>query len=189
MKIDIKRGILSEVSYIPSPNFNQRPASTVIDCLVIHGISLPSGEFGGDAITALFCNQLDPAAHASFAALADVQVSAHLFIRRPGEIIQYVPLHARAWHAGRSHFNGRDECNDFSIGIELEGTDTTPYTAAQYRQLVAVAQQLMQTYPAITPQRIVGHCDIAPGRKTDPGDAFDWPHFHQLLAKALQYPG
>lgn len=167
--------------FIPSPNCDERPADTEIDLLVIHGISLPPGEFGGDAINALFTNQLDPKAHPAFHSIADLKVSAHILIRRDGEVIQYVPFKKRAWHAGESSFQGRTRCNDFSIGIELEGADTVPYEPIQYQRLAALTQVLMQFYPGITQQRIVGHSDIAPGRKTDPGAAFDWQHFFGLL--------
>lgn len=170
-------GTLRGVRQVPSPNCNQRPAGMPIDLLVIHGISLPPGKFGGGAIEALFTNTLDAASHPGFAGLDGLRVSAHLLIRRDGELVQFVPFPLRAWHAGVSHFEGRDGCNDFSIGIELEGTDDSPYTDAQYRSLSDVAQALMVAYPGITPARIVGHEHIAPGRKTDPGPAFDWARF------------
>jgi AmpD protein len=141
---------------------------------VIHGISLPPGKFGGPYVDQLFTATLDPAAHPFFAQIAHLQVSAHLLIQRTGEIIQYVSFLKRAWHAGLSHFAGRTGCNDFSIGIELEGCDDVPYTNEQYQQLNSVIKILQATWPLITQQRIVGHCDIAPGRKTDPGPAFDW---------------
>jgi len=164
-----------------SPHFNERPAGE-ISLLVIHNISLPPGEFGADYITDLFCNRLDPAVHSYFAEIAHLQVSAHLLITRCGRVIQYVPFDKRAWHAGVSCFEGRENCNDFSIGIELEGTDDLPYTSEQYEVLSRVALVLMKAYPGITTQRITGHCDIAPGRKTDPGPAFDWPRFLNTLA-------
>ena len=181
-------GWLQGVRCLPSPNFNARPATTVIDLLVIHNISLPPGEFGGDNcgndnIDALFCNTLDCDAHPFFDALRDLRVSAHFFISRAGRVTQYVSLDDRAWHAGVSQWEGREQCNDFSIGIELEGADTTPYTDAQYAALAGLAQILMQRYPAITPARIVGHSDIAPGRKTDPGEAFDWLRFRAAVCE------
>ena len=149
--------------------------------LVIHGISLPAGEFGGGHIQRLFCNRLDYTAHPSFATLAELRVSAHLLIARNGDLSQFVPFEQAAWHAGESCFDGRDQCNDFSIGIELEGTDEIPYEKPQYEVLAAVAKTLMQSYPLITPTRITGHADIAPGRKTDPGPAFDWRYLWQCM--------
>lgn len=148
---------------------------------MIHGISLPPGEFGGDYIDRLFTNRLQSEAHPCFKEVASLRVSAHLLIRRDGSLTQYVPFHLRAWHAGVSHFGVRERCNDFSIGIELEGTDTVPYTARQYRRLATVTRLIMRHYPAVTPARVVGHSDIAPGRKTDPGPAFDWKRFRRSL--------
>lgn len=174
--------LINPARYIFSPNFNERPLGTAISLLVIHGISLPAGEFDTPYIDALFTNTLDILQNTSFTALKDLKVSAHLLIKRVGEVIQYVPLDKRAWHAGESQFAGRSNCNDFSIGIELEGTDTTPYTALQYKKLVEITRVLMHYYPLITPERIVGHCDIAPGRKTDPGPAFDWEYFRRELS-------
>lgn len=179
--INQKTGLLDGATFIASPNCNQRPPETEINLLVIHGISLPAGKFGGDEVQALFTNTLDIAADPAFTPLADLHVSAHLFIRRDGTVIQFVPLHLRAWHAGVSHFEGRDNCNDFSIGVELEGTDEIPYTVVQYQQLVIIIRALQKSYPRITPERIVGHSDIAPGRKTDPGPAFDWHYLCALL--------
>lgn len=152
--------------------------------MVIHNISLPPGEFGGTGIERLFLNRLDPAEHPFFEAIASLRVSAHLLIRRDGQLVQFVPFHLRAWHAGESSFQGRERCNDFSIGIELEGTDHLPYESAQYQTLVQVTRDLQQRYPEITPERIVGHSDIAPSRKTDPGPAFDWERFRELLRMA-----
>lgn len=176
-------GWLHPAIHCRSDNCNERPPHTSIDLLVIHNISLPAGEFGGDCVRALFTNTLDCSAHPDFAELAGLHVSAHLLIDRAGAVTQFVPFSARAWHAGVSYFDGRDNCNDFSIGIELEGTDFTPYTTAQYTQLATIVRLLQQTYPKITPNRIVGHSDIAPLRKTDPGPAFDWPRLRQLLAQ------
>ncbi len=150
--------------------------------MVIHGISLPPGQFGGPHIDELFTNALDPLGHPYFRGLAGIRVSSHLLIRRNGEVVQYVPLHRRAWHAGKSSFQGRDRCNDYSVGIELEGTDNTPYTQAQYRRLATVISLLRRSLPTLATAPLVGHCDIAPGRKTDPGPAFDWPHLRQRLA-------
>ncbi|HEC15485.1 MAG TPA: 1,6-anhydro-N-acetylmuramyl-L-alanine amidase AmpD [Sedimenticola sp.] len=166
-----------------SPNHDERPAGTSIDLLVIHNISLPPGEFGGPWIDDLFLNRLDPDADPYFRGICGMRVSAHVLIRRNGELAQYVPLARRAWHAGESAFRGRGGCNDFSIGIELEGTDEIPYTEAQYLALARVTRKIMRAYPAITPDRITGHSDIAPGRKTDPGPAFDWDHYRALLAR------
>lgn len=179
MEIDVETGVLRHVRYVPSPNYNDRPVDVVIDLLVIHNMSLPPSEFGGPYIDALFTNTLDPMAHPYFAEISDVQVSSHCLIRRDGEIVQYVPFTKRAWHAGDSSFGGRENCNDFSIGIELEGTDETPYTPIQYTVLAELVSVLKKTYREITDDRIVGHSTIAPLRKTDPGSAFDWG----LLAK------
>lgn len=166
----------------PSPNQDARPPGIAVDLLVIHNISLPPGEFGGPWIDDLFMNRLDPLAHPYFRALADLRVSAHLLIRRDGALIQYVGLHDRAWHAGVSRFADRDHCNDFSIGIELEGTDDLAYTDWQYQRLIETTQHIRRLFPAIGIERIVGHCDIAPGRKTDPGPAFDWAGLRKALA-------
>lgn len=176
---------LQGVRILPSPNCNRRPPDAVIGLLVIHNISLPPGEFDGDHVDALFCNTLDCDAHPYFDSLRGLCVSAHFFINRAGIVTQYVPVADRAWHAGVSQWQGRDNCNDFSIGIELEGTDTMPYTDAQYSALAGLACVLMQQCPAITRERIVGHSDIAPGRKTDPGPAFDWQRFRSSLAHVL----
>ncbi|MES0872913.1 1,6-anhydro-N-acetylmuramyl-L-alanine amidase AmpD [Sinimarinibacterium thermocellulolyticum] len=178
----VGEGWLAGARRLPSPNCDARPPRERISLLVIHGISLPPGVFGGPWIDALFRNRLDASAHPYFAEIASLRVSAHLLIRRDGRLTQYVPFSRRAWHAGVSRFGGRERCNDFSIGIELEGTDTQPYTTRQYRRLARVIAQIRARYPAITPSRIVGHSDIAPGRKTDPGPSFDWQRLHALLA-------
>jgi AmpD protein len=180
MRID-STGRLRGVRHCLSPNHDARPDPGDISLLVIHGISLPPGEFGGRSVQQLFCNQLDPSAHPFFEEIKRLRVSAHVFIRRDGQIIQFVPFGARAWHAGMSSFEGRERCNDYSIGIEMEGTDDRPYTQAQYRQLIKVSRRIQSTYPAIHSVRIVGHCDIAPGRKTDPGPSFHWPRFRAGL--------
>ena len=180
MQIDVE-GWIQGVHQIPSPNVDQRPLEAVIDLLVIHNISLPPGEFGGPHIEELFCNQLNPQAHPYFKGIAHLKVSSHLLIRRDGEIIQFVPLTQRAWHAGESSFCGRSCCNDFSIGIELEGSDDLPFTEAQYAALTEVSQLILLAYPSITLERIAGHSDISPGRKTDPGEAFDWARYRQNL--------
>lgn len=166
---------------VASPNVSERPPGMQIDLLVIHNISLPPGQFGGRWIDDLFCNQLDPARHPYFRDIADLQVSAHALIDRHGQLTQYVAFDKKAWHAGQSCFDGRQQCNDFSIGIELEGCDDQPFTGAQYQSLVALTRYLQQTYPAITTERIVGHSDIAPGRKTDPGPCFDWRRYKKAL--------
>ncbi|RNL59022.1 1,6-anhydro-N-acetylmuramyl-L-alanine amidase AmpD [Zhongshania marina] len=174
-------GWLANANKIPSPNFNQRPDPSEISLLVIHNISLPAGNFGGPYVQQLFTNCLDCSAHPSFADLQGLTVSAHLFIDRLGGITQFVSFNDRAWHAGVSQFDGRENCNDFSIGIELEGSDDCAYSEAQYRELLAVTESLQSYYPAITTARIVGHCDIAPDRKTDPGAAFDWTYYKNAL--------
>lgn len=177
-------GWLVGVRACPSPNFDPRPAGVEIDLVIVHGISLPPGEFGGDAVTRLFCRELDPSGHPAFRELAGVRVSAHALIDRAGAITQYVSFLDRAWHAGDSHYGGRPACNDFSIGIELEGTDTAPYEQSQYEALADLVRAVMARWPMIRPERIVGHCDVAPGRKTDPGPSFDWGAFRRLLARA-----
>ncbi len=174
MKIDPRSGLLDCARQLPSPNCDSRPAACEIDLLVIHNISLPPGCFGGDAIDRFFTNCLEADADPYFAGICDMKVSAHVLIRRSGEIVQYVPFTQRAWHAGVSCFEGRERCNDYSIGIELEGTDEQAYEEIQYQVLEQLVAALMQIYPGITRQRIVGHSEIAPGRKTDPGPAFDW---------------
>lgn len=176
-------GWLDSARRCPSPNQDERPESCPIDLLVIHSISLPPGEYGGPWIDRLFLNDLPPDAHPYFADIHQLRVSAHLLIRRDGERVQYVPLQRRAWHAGQSCHDGRERCNDFSIGIELEGSDDTPYTAIQYRVLAETIREIQRHYPAINDRRITGHSDIAPGRKTDPGPAFDWPRLRRLLLK------
>jgi AmpD protein len=182
VKVEIKTGLLDIAVQVFSPNYDDRPAPGNIDLLVVHGISLPPGEFGGLYIDALFTNTLDPEVHPYFRTIEGMKVSAHALIRRDGSITQFVPFHLRAWHAGESCFESRSCCNDFSIGIELEGSDDVPYSDAQYATLANLARALMKAYPALNPQRIVGHSEIAPGRKTDPGAAFDWPRLRALLA-------
>lgn len=177
-------GWLESVRQCPSPNQDERPATCEVDLLVIHNISLPPDQYGGPWIDRLFLNQLPPEEHPYFAEIHQMRVSAHLLIRRDGERVQYVPLHRRAWHAGQSCFAGRERCNDFSIGIELEGSDDTPYTEAQYQALARTIREIQRLYPSISDNRITGHCDIAPGRKTDPGPAFDWQRLRQLLARS-----
>ncbi len=167
----------------PSPNFDPRPAEAEIDLVVVHGISLPPGEFGGGAVTRLFCNELGSSEHPAFRELEGLRVSAHAFIDRTGGLTQYVSFLDRAWHAGESCYRGRSACNDFSIGIELEGTDTAPYERSQYEVLAGLVRAVMDRWPAVRPERIVGHSDVAPGRKTDPGPAFDWGELRRLLSR------
>lgn len=178
MKID--NGIVEGARFVETTHFDTRSQGDV-RLLVIHNISLPPGQFGGNAIEALFTGQLDPNAHPFFEQIYTLRVSSHLLVRRDGEVVQFVNLNDRAWHAGVSSFQGEAACNDFSIGIELEGTDSSPYTNEQYAALVALTVSIQSTYPAITLGRIVGHCDIAPGRKTDPGPAFDWARYRQSI--------
>ena len=175
---------LREARRLPSPNCCERPDAQDISLLVIHNISLPPGEFGGPHIDELFCNKLDPAAHPYFAGLSELRVSAHLLGRRDGTVVQYVPFNLKAWHAGKSWFEGREQCNDFSIGIELEGCDERPFSDAQYGSLIAITAGLLEAYPGLSAERICGHSDIAPGRKTDPGPCFDWSRYRQGLQNA-----
>ena len=177
----IVQGWMGNVDKQYSSHFDQRPEGAEVDLLVIHNISLPPGQFGGPYITDLFMGCLDPRQDPFFEQIYRLRVSAHCLIRRDGEVIQYVNFNHRAWHAGVSNYHGRERCNDFSIGIELEGTDDIPYTKQQYQQLVSLVIKLRETYPLIE-DNIVGHSDIAPGRKTDPGPSFDWQYFKQLLA-------
>jgi len=174
-------GWLPQARRVFCPNWDERPPDMAVDLLVIHGISLPPGVFGGPWIDDLFQNRLDPEAHPYFRAITRRRVSSHLLIRRDGELIQYVDLYMRAWHAGVSCFAGREACNDFAIGIELEGTDEVPYEEIQYRVLAQATQVIRARVPDIGSERIVGHSDIAPGRKTDPGAAFDWEYFRALI--------
>ncbi len=172
---------LKEAIPCPSPNCDQRPRDTEIRLLVIHNISLPPGKFGGPWIQDLFLNKLDPQQHPYFQEIAQLKVSAHMLIRRDGALIQFVPLEQRAWHAGASCFQKQERCNDFSIGIELEGCDEKDFTDIQYQVLTAATRSIQALYPAIEQDRIVGHSDIAPGRKTDPGPHFDWDKYRTLL--------
>lgn len=173
MKIDKTTGLLQECTQCPSPNKDERPTGQTIDLIVVHSISLPPGEYGNNAIENFFQNRLNRDAHPYFETIHELQVSSHLLIKRSGEVVQFVPFHQRAWHAGQSNYQGRKRCNDFSIGIELEGTDSDIFEDAQYRQLADIITTLQQTYPAIA-NNITGHSDISPGRKLDPGTGFDW---------------
>ncbi len=174
-------GWFSGVRRLPSPNFDRRPPRTAVTLLVIHSISLPPNEFGGSAIGQFFTNTLDCAAHPYYAQLRGVRVSSHFLVRRDGAVLQFVGCASRAWHAGVSQWRGRGRCNDFSIGIELEGCDTIPFAPQQYRALAGLARHLLRAYPI---RDIAGHADIAPGRKTDPGPCFDWPRFVRETRRA-----
>jgi len=172
------------IRQVASANCDARPAGVLPELIVVHGISLPPGEFGGPWIDRLFTNTLPPEQHPYFAEIAAQRVSSHLSIRRDGTLTQYVSFIQRAWHAGKSCYEGRAACNDFSIGVELEGTDTLAYEPIQYLVLADAVAALCAAYPTLAPTRLVGHSDIAPGRKTDPGPAFDWPHARRLIAAA-----
>lgn len=181
MELAITNDILTGAQFLESPNQNARPECADIELLVIHNISLPPGEFGSTAIKQFFCNELDCAAHPFYEEIADLKVSAHLLIDREGSLTQFVPFSARAWHAGESLYCERDNCNDYSIGIELEGTDFEPFTDSQYTSLVNVTKLLLGTYTKMSIDKIVGHSDIAPHRKTDPGPCFDWDRYKKSL--------
>ena len=174
-------GLVRGAEFRPSPNCDDRPGQLEPEVLIVHAISLPPGEFGGQAIDQLFTNCLDPAGHAYFREISGLEVSAHLLIRRTGELIQYVPLYRRAWHAGVSKCEGRERVNDFSIGIELEGSDEHEFEAAQYEVLAEITKLLMKEFPAIRSDRIYGHSEISPGRKTDPGPFFDWAGYRERI--------
>lgn len=174
MRVDVKTGLLVGVKQVLSPFFDERPAGVSPDLVVLHGISLPPGDFGGPWVARLFTGNLPADAHPEFRERAGMRVSAHLLIRRDGEVVQFVSFNDRAWHAGKSSWQGRGACNDYSIGIECEGADEVPYEDAQYARLRELLPMLLAAYPAITLDRIVGHSDVAPGRKTDPGPSFDW---------------
>ena len=185
MQVDVVSGLVDGARFVPSPNCDARPLGAVPEVLVLHAISLPPGQFSGRAVELFFCNLLDPTEHPYYEQIKDLRVSAHLLLRRDGELLQFVPLHLRAWHAGVSQCEGRARVNDFSIGVELEGGDDVPFEEAQYRALTELTETLLRVYPAITPARIYGHSDVAPGRKTDPGPHFDWPRYRSALANAL----
>ncbi len=177
-RVDI-RGILAKARFIGSPNCDDRPEGAIIDLLVIHNISLPPGEFGGPGVAALFTNSLNPADHPYYQTIQDLKVSSHFYVRRDGELVQFVSCLKRAWHAGLSNWRGRERCNDFSIGIELEGSDDLPFTDDQYSALARLIPALFASYPI---RAVVGHSDISPGRKTDPGPCFDWPRCRQFYS-------
>lgn len=186
--IDRGTGLLHGANQCPSPNRDARPPAATPDLIVIHGISLPPGAYEGDEVEAFFQNRLATGRHPFFSTIATLRVSAHFYVRRNGAIVQFVPVHERAWHAGLSRYRHRDACNDFSVGIELEGTDTEPYDERQYPALAALIGELCQAYSSIEAGALVGHSDIAPGRKTDPGPFFDWPRLRSLLAERVPGP-
>ena len=181
LQVDKHGEWLEGVRKIISPNCDQRPDDAELDLLVIHSISLPPGEFGGDYIDQLFTNSLDPDHHPYFKEVASHRVSAHILINRVGELTQYVSFNQRAWHAGESEFEGQTNCNDYSIGIELEGCNSKDFTQAQYEMLINITSAIIQFWPKITKQRIAGHCHIAPDRKTDPGPTFNWDSYYSSL--------
>ncbi|MCK5360851.1 MAG: 1,6-anhydro-N-acetylmuramyl-L-alanine amidase AmpD [Gammaproteobacteria bacterium] len=186
-EIDPEKGLVLTARAVPSPNFDDRPEGMQIEALIVHAISLPPGLYGGAYVEQFFCNQLDQDEHPYFAEIADLKVSSHFFIHRSGELVQFVPIQKRAWHAGKSICMEREAVNDFSIGIELEGCDEDTFETAQYQTLIELTQILIAAVPALTEQHIYGHEDIAPGRKTDPGPGFDWPAFRLALsAQKLQ---
>jgi len=185
MEIDKVLGQLSNATQISSPNCDDRPSDTPIKLLIIHNISLPPNEFGGPYIDQLFTNTLDIGADPFFEEIAHLKVSAHLLIRRDGTMTQYVPFHKRAWHAGVSNYKGEDTCNNFSIGIEMEGADHIEYDSKQYETLADVTAALLSTYPEMSIDNITGHCDVAPERKTDPGESFDWQRYKKRLSEIM----
>lgn len=180
MKLDDRSGLVDRARHLPSPNCDDRPPGQDVEVLVIHSISLPPGHYGGREIEDFFCNRLDCTSHPYFAGIRDLRVSAHFLVRRDGSLLQFVPVHRRAWHAGISTCLGREAVNDFSLGIELEGTDRDPFEAAQYQVLAELTRCLSTRWPALGPARVFGHADIAPGRKTDPGSGFDWQRYLAL---------
>lgn len=185
IEIDVESGLMATARQCDSPNQDDRPDATEISLIVLHSISLPPGKFGGAEIEQLFCNQLDWDAHPYFTEIRGLEVSAHLLIRRNGELVQFVPFNRRAWHAGASCFQGENTCNDYSIGIELEGEDETAYDDRQYETLNPLLGALLRSYPGLSARRIAAHSDIAPGRKTDPGPAFDWLRLYDGLSCEL----
>jgi N-acetyl-anhydromuramoyl-L-alanine amidase len=184
LQVDVKSGLMGGAMQVASPNFDDRPPGVEADLIVVHSISLPPGEFGGAWIDRLFTNTLPLDVHPYFSEIAGLRVSSHLVVWRDGRVTQFVRFTDRAWHAGISSYQGRDACNDFSIGVELEGVETLPYEAAQYQALAEIVAALCEAYPNLSPDRLVGHSDIAPGRKTDPGPAFDWSRARLAIAAA-----
>lgn len=175
--INIKDNLIEGVTFHSSPNFDSRPKDTDISLIVIHSISLPPGKYGGNEIKDFFLNELDTSNHEYFESIKNLKVSSHIVIKRTGEILQFVPFNKRAWHAGISSYLGKENCNDYSIGIELEGTDDSEFTDEQYNSLINLTSSLIISYPNLSEDRLVGHSDIAPGRKSDPGIFFDWKRF------------
>jgi AmpD protein len=189
LDLDPPTGLAGRARQVPSPNCDDRPPGVTADLIILHGISLPPGDYGGPWIDRLFTNQLPADAHPYFAEVAALRVSAHALVRRDGEVVQYVPFHRRAWHAGQSSWQGRERCNDYSIGIEIEGTDASAYEPAQYAAVAALIAELCRAYPSLSIDRVVGHSDVAPGRKTDPGLAFDWPRLRTEVRLAWEAGG
>lgn len=181
MRFNHQSGRIEDASWLASPNHDERPATLFVNCLIIHAISLPPDEFGSAFVEDFFCNSLDENAHPYFSTICTLKVSAHFYVPRSGKLVQFVSTHNQAWHAGISRFRGLDKVNDFSIGIELEGCDTKVFTDLQYQTLIELSRLLMKAYPAITLDRIVGHNEIAPGRKTDPGPKFKWDKYRSGL--------
>ena len=186
MQVDLESGLMRSARQVASPNYDGRPPGVEADLIVVHGISLPPGEFGGPWIERLFMNTLPLDMHPYFAEIGELRVSSHLLVARDGGLTQFVKFTDRAWHAGQSSYNGRSACNDFSIGVELEGMDTLEYEAAQYETLAAVVAALCDAYPRLSADRVVGHSDISPGRKTDPGPAFDWERARRGIGTACR---
>ena len=183
MKLDRPSGLMVGARQVLSPNADDRPAGMEPEILVVHAISLPPGQYGGLGVEQLFCNRLPTKEHPFYREIANLKVSSHFFVRRDGELVQFVPVHRRAWHAGKSFCEGRERVNDFSIGVELEGDDDHPFEPPQYDTLIQLTRELMAVFPAIVRYRIYGHSDIAPGRKTDPGPNFDWKRYRQSLPR------
>jgi len=188
LKIEPATGLLAGIRQVLSPFYDARPAGVQPELIVVHSISMPPGEFGGPWIDRLFTGNLPPDAHPFFKETSRLRVSAHAVIQRDGTIVQFVPFGQRAWHAGQSHYRGRAGCNDFSIGVELEGTGEVPYTDAQYNQLAALVEALVATYPSLSLDHIAGHSDVAPGRKTDPGPSFEWERWRAILRSHGKVP-
>jgi AmpD protein len=189
MEIEPVRGLVRGIPFVPSPNCDERPGSCAPELIVIHNISLPPREFGGPWIERLFTNRLEPGAHPYFARIHVLRVSAHVLIRRDAGLTQFVAFHRRAWHAGESCYAGRSACNDYSVGIELEGADDIPYEPGQYQALADLVLALLKAYPSLSTERIAGHAEIAPGRKTDPGPAFEWARLRAALGSPAPGPG
>lgn len=185
IEIDCDAGLVKSARQCASPNQDPRPSGVDVDLIVLHGISLPPGQFGGPEVERLFTNSLDWDSHEYFGEIRGLEVSTHLFIRRDGELVQFVPFTERAWHAGESCFQARERCNDNSIGIELEGEDGLAYDDRQYATLIPLLAAMLQAYPALSARRIAAHSDISPGRKTDPGPAFDWLRLYDGLSLEL----